>query len=101
MMIFDQQLLGGDQPMDVKFPDAATIATYHRAVGFTLDVTHVLPYLLQGGMRHMILTVGGQSYATTLRFRLRNASKGLRPTRTQFLYWLPARVPRRRQRGQL
>jgi len=35
----------------------------------------------------MVLSVGGQSYVTTLTLRLRNAGKGGRPTHTKFLFW--------------
>lgn len=69
---------------------ARFITTYHREGRYIVDITPMLAFLKDGGVRKLRYVVSPewnqQAYATVMDFRFSNRNKGYRPTGAVFLY---------------
>ncbi|NOZ00689.1 MAG: hypothetical protein GXP54_02210 [Deltaproteobacteria bacterium] len=134
LTVFDKAATkGGDNKVDVEFPDAGTMAgfdsldvdlfmdckdydtcpwdyiaalylcdkddpdkcgteiarwitTYGRDGRWVTDISQVLAYLQDGGTRRLRFDSSSQGYTTTLKLRLVNRGKGMRPVAIQPLF---------------
>jgi hypothetical protein len=62
------------------------ITAYKRQGRWVTDVSGMLAHLKDGGKRRFRYDASGQSYLLTLRMRLSNRGKGMRPVGQQFLW---------------